>query len=430
LHSHIGGDSERKTGEEVMRFIPRKATVARRLATLPLALSICYVLAPRFRLGKCRDTVRHFRAALLSATVGFAIVAAVSPAQAWTYKTLHTYTDSNFATDGYGPDGLLWDAASGSLYGVTTYGGDRCPNDFYGGCGVLFQMTLDGTETVLHKFEGKKDGMYPVGGLVKDDAGNIYGTTSYGGAQNLGIVFKLSPDGSYAVLHAFQSGEEGHPSVRLIWDRASGNLYSTTYSTAFKISAKGEYSLWHQFDQVAPSLTLDAKGHAYGVTRYGGDERCDCGTVFALSPQGDETVLYTFIHKGLGFPSSPPVIDMRGDVYGTGYGSYNKGSIFRLKRKGKFNALHRFHLTGASHPAGDLVLDTAGSLYGTTTWDNSPELPNTIFRIDDRRNFQTLYTFENEGVPVAGLIADGAGNLYGTMYTEDQDHSEVFELVK
>ena len=376
-------------------------------------------------------TARHFRLGLLCTTLALAFAADIGSAQAWTYKTLHTYTGSNFATDGYGPEGLLWDAASGSLYGVTTYGGDRCPNDFYGGCGVLFQMTLDGTETVLHKFEGKKDGMYPVGGLVKDDAGNIYGTTLYGGTQNLGIVFKLSPDGSYNVFHTFQSGEEGHPSVRLIWDGASGDLYSTTYSTAFKISAKGQYSLWHQFDQVAPRLALDAHGQPYGVTEFGGDERCDCGTIFTLSPQGDETVLYTFIRKSFGFPSSAPVIDPRGNLYGAGNGiGYHKGSIFRLSREGVFSVRHKFHRTGASRPGGELVLDAAGSLYGITDCTAPTGQRCIIFQDDGKKNFQTLYTFGNNSVPVGGLISDQAGNLYGTMYISNQEYNEVFELVK
>jgi uncharacterized repeat protein (TIGR03803 family) len=375
-------------------------------------------------------TVRHFRLALRSATVAFAFAADIGSAQAWKYKTLHTYTDSNFSTDGYGPDGLLWDAASGSLYGVTTYGGERCPNDVYGGCGVLFHMTLDGTETVLHKFEGGKDGMYPEGGLIKDDAGNIYGTTVRGGKANLGTVFKFGPDGSYAVMHAFEGGNDGgYPETRLIWDGASGELYGMASYTAFQVTPEGKYTLWHQFDDFS-YLALDTQHHMYGVTRSGGDERCNCGTVFTLSPQGDETLLYTFTHKGLGFPSSPPVLNTRGDLYGAGYGRSRNGSLFRLNRKGAFNVLHRFHGTGAFHPAGELVLDAAGSLYGMIDCSQPAGSACIIFQDDGNKNFQTLYTFENNGVPVGGLISDEAGNLYGTMYISNKDHNEVYELVK
>ncbi|HEX3945843.1 MAG TPA: choice-of-anchor tandem repeat GloVer-containing protein [Rhizomicrobium sp.] len=375
--------------------------------------------------------VRHFRLALLSATVAFAFAADIESAQAWKYKTLHTYTDSNFATDGYGPDGLLWDAASGSLYGVTTYGGDRCPNDNYGGCGVLFQMTADGTETVLHRFEGRKDGMYPQGGLIKDDAGNIYGTTTRGGKSNFGTIFKQAPDGTYTVIHAFEGGDNGeYPDTRLIWDRTSGQLYGMAYYTAFKITPEGKYSLWHQFDGSFAYLATDAQNHVYGVTQSGGDERCNCGTVFTLNPQGDETLLYTFTRRSFGFPSGPPVIDGRGDLFGAGYGNHENGSLFELSRKGVFSVRHKFHETGASHPSSELVLDASGSLYGATACYSPGSSPCIIFENSLRKNFQILYTFDEDKVALEPLIADETGNLFGTMYIDDKDHSEVFELVK
>jgi len=367
------------------------------------------------------------RATTLLLAFSMASLVCAIPSQAWTFKTLHKF---NGGAEGYGPGGLLWDAANGNLYGVATYGGVVCHDDRYGsGCGVLFQLTPDGAETVLHTFGGGKDGMYPQGGLAKDDAGNIYGTTIEGG--NLGTIFKLTPDGSYTVLHAFQGGDDGQaPGTRLLWDGATQELYGTALSTAFKITPDGKYSALHQFASY-PYLAMDGHGHVYGVTTGGGDERCNCGTAFALSPQGDETVLYAFTRKSLGSPQGAPVVDARGNLYGAGYGRGMSGSIFRLNRKDEFKVLHRFKGTGEYQPWGELVLDGTGSIYGTTGSCYPYGYGHcAIFQNQGKDNFQVLYTFPDQVVSYGGLIADPAGNLYGATYVANQSHSEVFELVK
>jgi uncharacterized repeat protein (TIGR03803 family) len=139
-------------------------------------------------------------------------------------------------SDGYIPAGNLIMDSSGNLYG-TTQGGGRagCFADY--GCGVVFKLAPDGAETMLHVFKGgKDDGANPLGGLILDSAGNLYGTTEFGGSSNAcngavgcGTVFKIAPDGTETILHKFKEATDGaNPMGGLVAD-GSGKLYGTTY---------------------------------------------------------------------------------------------------------------------------------------------------------------------------------------------------------
>jgi uncharacterized repeat protein (TIGR03803 family) len=130
-------------------------------------------------------------------------------------------------------------------------GGD--PNCIYGegnGCGVVYELSPDGEETVLHSFAGPPDGGLPVAGLLRDNADNLYGTTASGGVLGYGAVFKLDKHGKLTILHSFQNKDGASPKSTLIQD-AAGNLYGTTF--------------------------------------YGGDFTCDpqygCGVVFKITPK-------------------------------------------------------------------------------------------------------------------------------------------------
>lgn len=117
---------------------------------------------------------------------------------------------------------------SGNLYGTTRNGGADCD------CGTVFRLDPGGAETLLHVFTGGSDGSQPVAGLIADDSGNLYGTTSAGGAHGFGTVFRLAPDGTETVLHAFKGGGDGaNPAAGLIADKR-GNLYGTTYGGGTK----------------------------------------------------------------------------------------------------------------------------------------------------------------------------------------------------
>jgi uncharacterized repeat protein (TIGR03803 family) len=210
--------------------------------------------------------------------------------------------------DGAGPGPLIRDG-SGNLYGATGTGGDLTCNAPFG-CGTIFKIDASGTLSVLHVFVGP-DGSGPQGVLL-DGLGNIYGTTAAGGAQDAGTAFRLSPTGQLTTLYTFTgSADGGQPHAGLIRDSA-GNFYGTTLAggivnsncfqgcgVAFQLSTAG--STWketvlHRFNgddgqsPVAP-LTLDAKGTTlYGTTSRGGDYSCttinagtSCGVVFKIT---------------------------------------------------------------------------------------------------------------------------------------------------
>jgi uncharacterized repeat protein (TIGR03803 family) len=182
----------------------------------------------------------------------------------------------------------------GNLYGTTNGGGDSngCG---YGGCGTVFEVKPNGTETVLHSFTHSPDGAFPKASVVFDAQGNLYGTTALGGAYNQGTVFEVTPSGSETVLYSFTGkADGGTPESGLVFD-AHGNLYGTTWGggdfsdgTVFKLSPAGVETVLHSFtdglDGGAPvvGMIFDAQGNLYGTTSQGG--AYNQGTVFKLTP--------------------------------------------------------------------------------------------------------------------------------------------------
>jgi uncharacterized repeat protein (TIGR01451 family) len=186
--------------------------------------------------------------------------------------------------------GLLQDAA-GSLYGVARNGGST-------GNGVVFKLSPDGTETVVYSFLGPPgDGAWPMGPLIQDASGNLYGTTLNGGANSGGTVFKLSPTGTETILlnPGGPSSIDGRsPQSGVIMDPA-GNLYGTTLSAVFELSPDGSETVLHYFSgsDGAPNsagLVQDGARTLYGTTSGDGAQPCSvegpggCGVVFKLRP--------------------------------------------------------------------------------------------------------------------------------------------------
>ncbi len=151
--------------------------------------------------------------------------------------------------------GVIRDS-QGNLFGTTEYGGPPCAISGSVGCGTVFRLSLDGTETILHSFAGgTNDGAYPMGGLLEDAAGNLYGVARAGGSTGNGVVFKLSPDGTETVLYSFLGppGDGATPMGTLIQD-GSGNFYGTTQNGG---ANSGRYGVqvepdWYRNDTAQP----------------------------------------------------------------------------------------------------------------------------------------------------------------------------------
>jgi uncharacterized repeat protein (TIGR03803 family) len=260
---------------------------------------------------------------------------------------LYSFTDT--AGDGAVPQaGLVLDA-QGNLYGTTEQGGDLV-NCYEAGCGTVFKLDTTGHETVLYTFTGSAgDGYWPTADLlVRDAQGNLYGTTFEGGASGYGTVFKLDPTGNENVLHSFTmtGGDGANPYAGLVRD-PQGNLYGTTtwggafgYGMVFKLDPTGNETVLHSFTFTAgdgadpyAGLVRDRQGNLYGTTGAGG--AFSSGTVFKLdATTGKETVLYSF--KGTGgdgaYPSAGLVFDAGGNLYGTTVdgGASGYGTVFKL----------------------------------------------------------------------------------------------------
>jgi len=290
------------------------------------------------------------------------------------------------------PQAVLFRSGAGTLYGTTTYYGGA------GSWGAVFKLDTNGEETVLYSFTGGIDGGYPDGGLVGDKAGNLYGTTVDGGEGSgcyyggCGTVFKVDATGTETVLYSFTAGTEGQYPVEGLVRDAAGNLYGITYQggkstcnngsgtgcgTVFELDNTGKLTVLHNFtggkDGAYPDAPLvrDARGNLYGTTLEGGTgcKPYGCGTVFKVDVTGKETVLHAFTGgvDGAGGASSL-VLDANGNLYGaSGGGAHNQGMVFKLDSTGKETVLHSFTggIDGGS-PVGGLVRDKAGNLYGTT----------------------------------------------------------------
>ncbi|HXM22241.1 MAG TPA: choice-of-anchor tandem repeat GloVer-containing protein [Terriglobales bacterium] len=239
---------------------------------------------------------------------GGAISELIHSSKGWTLKTLYSFCDPNcgYGEGLYAP--LTWDAA-GNLYGTTFFGGNgppKCPGSL--GCGVAFQMTpnSDGTWKyhVLHRFAAfPNDGQYPDGGLVVDAAGNAYGVTAYGGVHGNGTVFKLTP--------------------------ASGGQWKQTVLYDFSNCANGCFP--------GTTLVFDKAGDLYGVGS-GGLADCQgytCGLVFKLAPQAGGKWKYSVVHKFTGTDGGFPngvIIDDKGNLFGTtqAFGTFGYGVAFEI----------------------------------------------------------------------------------------------------
>jgi uncharacterized repeat protein (TIGR03803 family) len=241
---------------------------------------------------------------------------------------LHNFTGG---ADGANPWGALLPDAAGNLYGATEFGGVVSGS----GPGVVFKLDSGGNETVLYSFTGGADGAYPLAGPIRDTAGHLYGTTSQGGAYGSGVVFKLDAPGKETVLWSFTGGLDGGDPVGELIQDGAGNLYGTTEKggaygagVVFKLDPAGNETVLYSFTGGADGgtpvgpLVRDAAGNLYGTTYEGGIPACSwasgCGTVFRISGTGTQTLLYSFTGTSSGTNPSGGLIQVgAGNIYGT-----------------------------------------------------------------------------------------------------------------
>lgn len=259
-----------------------------------------------------------------------------------TETVLYSFCSQTGCEDGQDPEATLIMDGSGNLYGTTAGGG---PN----GGGVVFELSAAGIYTALYGFCHKTncaDGTNPYGTLLRDTSGNLYGTTANGGGVGCGVVFKLGTDGTQSVLHSFTDGKDGCGPYGGVIQDGAGDLYGTANSggsgngTVYEIAADGSFSVVYTFkggtDGSGPNAAVveDASGNLYGTTTRGGGGN-GYGTVFKVTPQGKETVLHSFNGSDGQYPVTT-LLAVKGRtatiLYGTAEagGANRDGTVFRL----------------------------------------------------------------------------------------------------
>lgn len=437
----------------------------------------------------------RLRAVLTTLSIALQIWAPVTWAQG-KYKTLHTFSDGK---DGGGPWGGVTLDRAGNVYGTTPGGGAY---EF----GTVFQLSPDKkngtwTETVVYNFcslTNCSDGAEPFATLIFDQAGNLYGSTTVGGAYGHGTIFQLAPNkrnGSWTetVLYSFcsiTSCADGSLPVGPLIFNSHGNLYGMTSGgggsqscsdgcgVVFKLTPQGDgswtESVLHSFCsfkrcadgfEAQSGLTSDANGNLYGTTGSGGKKfECNlpygCGVVFKLAPNADGTWQEHVLHQFRGtdgeFPTAQVIFDSTGSLYSTtelgghlkrGCYGYGCGVVFKLTPNAdgtwEERVLHDF--TGGadgSMPYGGVV-ERRGQLYGTAGGGGQSRCgPNRngcglVFKLTPNSKGgwgeTVLHDFHNHPGedPIAGVTLDPAGNLYGTTNGDFRTtYGSVFEIIR
>ncbi len=351
-------------------------------------------------------------------------------AQAQTETILHNF---GYFPQGVSPCGTLLRDGAGDLYGTTIVGG-ATDN------GVVFERSASGTYTVLYSFKGQPDAALPNAGVTEDAAGNLYGTTTAGGAYNQGTIYKLTPGGAETVLYSFTGTTDGANIYGGVALDAAGNLYGTAeaggslnYGTVWKFSAAGQFTVLYNFagapgDGANPDagVTLDAQGNLYGTTSLGG-ATLNLGTVFKLTPGGAVTLLHNFTKVPQTYPQSGLAIDGAGNLYGAVV-----EAAFEVSARGVYTQFNLpSHVQGSI--GGTVALSGTGNLYAVTgvvgNVRASPKYGG-IFQVNLSSGTVTdLYNFPgppNEGAPMPGgvcpegneaapgVVTDASGNVYGS----------------
>ncbi|WP_158267480.1 choice-of-anchor tandem repeat GloVer-containing protein [Adhaeribacter arboris] len=330
-----------------------------------------------------------------------------------TFTLLVSLPDNN---QGNAPYGSLVQGKDGYYYGTTSQGGKY-------GNGTIFKMCTDGTFTTLHSLNINTDGAYPEGNLIQATDGNLYGTAPSGGSKGYGTIFRITPGGTFKVLHSFDFSSNGRAPYGGLIQGNDGDFYGITYQggkigggTIYKITPQGTITFIRDlsFDDGVDSKSTLIKGkdgNLYGLTRTGGANVG--GTIFKITPSGAYTVIYNFTNASGGFSQGSLMQDVDGTFYGTTEvgGTKGYGTIFKLTPSGALTILHNFDkITDGSKCRGSLVRDEKGNLYGLNSEGGLYE-GGTIFRFTPSGNFTVLRHLNKStdgGNPLGSLIIQKA----------------------
>ncbi len=316
------------------------------------------------------------------------------------------------------------------------------------------------TLTTLHSFGGV-DGADPLAPLIQSTDGNIYGTTLYGGINQIsyGTVFNITPDGAVTTVYSFcsQSGcTDGYQPQGGLVQYTDGEFYSTTSSggmyghgSVFKLTSTGTLTTLYSFcsqtgcpdgDSPIAGLVLANNGAFYGTTKFGGS--ANAGTAFKITPAGVLTKLHDFGVPGAYFPIAGLVLGTNGNLYGVteNGGPGDGGTFYRLTPSGVFTTLYSFcsapQCADGESPTNALIQGTDGNFYGTTR-DGGAINGNfvgtgIVFKISPSGIFTTLHTFcsasgcTDGAYPAAALFQATDGNFYGSTSHGGTNNTESF----
>ncbi len=348
-----------------------------------------------------------------------ALIAARPSSFAQTVTTLYSFTgiqgsgNPAYVVPSKGRDAKLY----GTTYGPT------------GTSGSVFAITVAGKATQLYTLGS--DGATPYAGLTLSTDGDLYGTTGFGGkSYNSGVLFNISPNGTYTVLHEFSGSDGAIPEAYPI-QASDGNFYGTTIgtggqSTIYKYTLGGSFSTIYTFDEahgqyVTAALTEGSDGNLYGTAVNGGAH--GWGTLFKLAKSGVLLWYYSFPGgTGGAFPYSALLQASDGKLYGTtvegGVGT-GCGTVFALDQEGKVSILYAFKNAADGCSPYGVMQATDGNFYGATDQGGTGGAggAGTLYQLTTHGVHTVLYRFGVTGDhPLVPPMQDTNGTFYGTTY--------------
>jgi uncharacterized repeat protein (TIGR03803 family) len=334
--------------------------------------------------------------------------------------------------------GFLTIDSKGNLYGAA----------FIGTYGAIYKVTPKGGLSTLYSFGSvPNDGLYPQGGLILDSAGNLYGLTGAGGANNDGTVFKVTPSGVETTLYSFTvASSRFHPYLSR---DSAGNIYGYTLlqgngglaNSLFKVTPGGTFSTLYTFcslpncadgDLPAGGPIVDKAGNIYGDTTEGG--QFNLGVVYEFTTSGEYNILHNFAGglDGDG-PQDRLTQDAEGNLYGTTLagGNDSAGTVFEVSSSGVESILQNFCITESPscgfEPSGPVTRDSQGNLYGRVS-GGGQDHAGVVYKIAADGTYTEAYYGNQQGG--YNVVVDSSGNLYGVTLGQGTVNAKLYKLTK